>query len=381
MEVELLHPPLAMADLHAEWEQLFRARRHEPSTSFEWTSALFAHHIGPGDEPMLLVLRDGGQIRALLPLVRETHRFLGFPLVGMCALAEGSGTHSDLLCQQLDDGMIESAIMNCHAIAPAWDYMRFSRVLEGSELDHALVGAMPRLGLLTHVKLEQPSFFLRLPDRFDEYLRARSGKFRNHLRRMEKKLNARGRVRFWKLETPGGFHEAYDALLSVELASWKHEHGTAISVIDHQRRFYRELAKGALMADRLHLTVLELDGKPVAYNLGIVSGQRYFYLKTSFHEAFRQDGVATVSRARLLRMLIDEGVKDFDFPGEPYEWERQWTTELRWHRSVLICNRTAMGRLYHSMISLRDSLRKTDRQRKVAYCDPRSLKAPVETRS
>lgn len=378
MEIEMRHPPLTMDGLQVEWEQLFRARRHEPSMSFEWTSALLDHHIGPRDEALLLVFRDGGQIRALLPLVRETHRFFGFPLVRLRALAERSGTHSDLLCETLDDDIMESAVKNCHAIAPAWDYIRFSRVIEGSELDHALAGAIPRLGLLAHVKLEQPSFFLRLPDCFDEYLRARSGKFRNHLRRMEKKLDARGRVRFWKLETLNGFQDAYEALLSVERASWKHEHGTAISTIDHQRRFYRELANGALNAGRLHLTVLELDGKPVAYNFGIVSGQQYFYLKTSFHEAFRQDGVATVSRARLLQMLIDEGVKAFDFPGEPYEWERQWTTELRWHRSVLICNRTTMGRLYYSATILRDSLRKTDRERRIAYFDPRSLKAPDE---
>jgi CelD/BcsL family acetyltransferase involved in cellulose biosynthesis len=381
MEVELLKTPLAIGRLRADWERLFQARRHQPSTSFEWTSALLDHHIGPRDEPMLLVFRDDDQVFALQPLVRETHRFLGFPLVGLHALAERSGTHSDLLCQELDESMIESLIKNCHSITPGWDYMRYGRVLEDSDFDHALAGVTRRLGLLAHVKLEQPSFFLTLPDSFDKYLRERSGKFRNHLRRMERKLNARGRVRFWKLEAPDGFHEAYDALLSVELASWKHEHGTAISAIDHQRRFYCELAKGTLKADRLHLTLLELDGKPVAYNLGIVSAQQYFYLKTSFHEAFRQDGVATVSRARLLQMLIDEGVKEFDFPGEPYEWERQWTTEMRWHRSVLICNKTAMGRLYHSMTSLRDSLRKAGRKRKVEYCDPRSLKAPVDTRS
>jgi len=147
----------------------------------------------------------------------------------------------------------------------------------------------------------------------------------------------------------------------VEKVSWKHKHGTAISAVAHQRGFYHDMARGALDAGRLHLTFLQLDHLPVSYNLGLVSHGQYHYLKTSFHEAYRSRGVATISRAHLIRILIDEGIKEFDFPGEPYKWEAQWTDKLRWHRSVLVYNKTVMGRVYRTLTSLRDRVRRTPR--------------------
>ena len=156
----------------------------------------------------------------------------------------------------------------------------------------------------------------------------------------------------------------------------KHKHGTAISAIPHQIAFYRELIGGAYKAGRLHLTFLVLNDKPVAYNLGVVSNGCYYYLKTSFNEAYRHLGVASVCRARLIRMLIDEGLENFDFPGEPYEWEKQWTRNLRWHRSFTIYNKTSMGYLIRMITYVTHFLRRSSINREVVYHDPNTIKPP-----
>lgn len=376
MDVELLQDVRDISGFKTDWEQLFKIRAHEPSTSYEWTKALLDHHLIQGDEPLLMVCRQEQKIIALLLLVREKLRLGGLPLIGLRALAERSNTHSDLLCARLDEQLVEALIEKCRSGGVAWDYLRFTRVLENSVLDRALLSVLHRSNLRSRFRIEPPSFFLVLPDSFDNYLRQRSGKFRNHLRRMEKSLGTKAVISFTKVEALDTFAAAYDSLLAVERASWKQAHGTAISAVPHQTYFYHQLAKDALMAGRLHLTFLRLDGLPVAYNLGLVTHDCYYYLKTSFHEHYRRQGAATVSRARLIRMLIEEGVQEFDFPGEPYEWERQWADELRWHRSVVIYGNTFMGRLFTAASSIRSILRGSNTRRSLVYCDPKNLRSP-----
>ena len=70
-----------------------------------------------------------------------------------------------------------------------------------------------------------------------------------------------------------------------------------------------------------------LDGRPIAFNLGLVHGACYYYLKTSYDQALNQAGAATVFRARLVERLMAEGVRVLDFPGAPYQWEEQWADE------------------------------------------------------
>jgi hypothetical protein len=88
---------------------------------------------------------------------------------------------------------------------------------------------------------------------------------------------------------------------------------------------------------------MTIDGRPAAYNLGYVRDSTYSYLKTSFVEALKPLGVATYLRARLIRSLIERGLRVLDFPAAPHEWERQWTETVRWHKKLTVYRPTAPG--------------------------------------
>ena len=180
-----------------------------------------------------------------------------------------------------------------------------SNVLESHELARHFADAIRHRPLAGLVRDAYASYFLELPASFDEYLAARSSKFRNYLKRVERKIAAESEVSVTDYTAVDEVDRAYDMLLEIERASWKHEHGTAISAVPHQVGFYRDLCQGAAARGRLHLQVLSLGGRPAAYNLGYIRDSTYFYLKTSYGEAWRQLGVATWLRARLIRSLIE----------------------------------------------------------------------------
>jgi hypothetical protein len=108
-----------------------------------------------------------------------------------------------------------------------------------------------------------------------------------------------------------------------------------------------------------------------------VHAGRYSYLKTSYDERHRALGPATFLRARLIESLMDDRLREFDFPGEPYEWERQWTTTYHWHKTVTIYNRTPKG------VALRwlDKLKaRSKRQPVLTHSDPGDIEPPTPVR-
>jgi CelD/BcsL family acetyltransferase involved in cellulose biosynthesis len=111
----------------------------------------------------------------------------------------------------------------------------------------------------------------------------------------------------------------------------------------------------------------------VAYNLGLIENGTYYYLKTSYDQAERPYSPATFLRAKLVEELIGRGVKYVDFPAEPYEWERQWTDEVRWHRSVTLFAPSAVGIAYCAYRKVK-SLCRGSASQSIQYVNPRDLK-------
>jgi CelD/BcsL family acetyltransferase involved in cellulose biosynthesis len=332
-----------ISPFESEWERLFAAPGNEPSTSFEWTQALLRNRLLRDDRFFLAGVTRGSETVAFLPLVVRPTRLFGGRLRVLLPLADLRNTHSDVLSNSLDQSVISALMAAFYELPVRWDVFRLWNVLENDPLIAQFAGAASHRPLASLIRDSHASYFLDLPDSYDEYLAARSSKFRNYLRRTERKVAAERDVRILELTSVNDVESGYETLLEIERASWKHQHGTAISSAPSATGFFRDLCLGAAARGRLHLQVLNVDGRPAAYNLGYVHESTYSYLKTSFAEDFKPLGVATFLRARLVRSLIEGGLKVMDYPAQPHEWERQWTETVRWHKKLTLYRGTAPG--------------------------------------
>jgi CelD/BcsL family acetyltransferase involved in cellulose biosynthesis len=370
---EVVRDPQCIESLRSPWERLYAERASEPSTSWAWSRAILRNHLAGSRDWFTVVLRRNAEVAAIIPMMATRVRVLGNEIVALTPIQEQNNTHSDLLIGA-DGDLLGAWLDELDKLEPRWDLLSMSRLLDGSPLLRALESELTRRRQPFHLRAEQPSYHLRLPSTFEEYLAARSGKFRSHLKRADKRLAASGEVAFEVVESALHIGDRFDELLAIERGSWKHEHGTAISAVPHQAGFYRDLSVAAADAGMLHLSFLRLGGVAVAYNLGLIARGRYYYLKTSYLKEFREHGVATIGRARLIRELIGRGIRDFDFPAEPYEWERQWTDEARWHRSLQFFNRGLRGRLLWLVSALRNRTRRRHAG-EIVHSDARALRA------
>ena len=358
-----------IARFEDEWERLFAYPGNEPSTSFEWTRAMLQNHLSAGDRVFLLGVTRASETLVLAPLVARQARVFGCLVRVLCPISDAYNTHSDLLSSSLDEQTVRTFLAALYELPVQWDVFRMSNLLEGHALVNHFVNARPHRAPLGLLRESHASYFLNLPSSYDDYLAARSAKFRNHLKRTERKIYKEYSVAVSEFTGSSEVGHAYEMLLEIERRSWKHAQGTAISAVPRQVGFYRELCRGAAAHGRLHLQMLLLDNQPAAYNLGYIRDGVYSYLKTSFVEVWKPLGVASFLRAALIRSLIERRLHCMDFPAAPYEWERQWTETVRWHKTLTLYRPTPAG----VALSLVDRLRRShDTQRTIHHVDPRN---------
>jgi CelD/BcsL family acetyltransferase involved in cellulose biosynthesis len=120
-----------------------------------------------------------------------------------------------------------------------------------------------------------------------------------------------------------------DAFLDVEASGWKRHRGTAILSDSRTAQLYREFARQAAGKGWLRLHLLELDGTPIAGDLGCSFAGGSFLLKTGFDERYARLSPGLLLRAEALRAAIEDGCRSYDFLGGPDDWKLRWTREVR----------------------------------------------------
>lgn len=374
---KIIWKPDDLSPYKKDWELIYSQGKNEPSTSFSWTHSLFCNHLRNQDNFFIIQYFKENKTICFVPMIATTEKLSGMDLVTIYFASERYNTHSDILAIDKSNELISSLLSSLNDIPIKWDIFRTTRILEQSQYTNSIEKKIIEVYPFNTIRHEQPSFFLKLPDTFNEYLNNRSGKFRNYLRRMEKKLSKLGEVKYIELNNKNNFKTAFNAIVSIESESWKQSHGTAISAIERQKNFYAQLCLEEYKTNRIHLSFLYIEDQPIAYNMGIVSHGTYYYLKTSYIGKFRNSSPSTVLRAKLISSLISENIRYFDFPGEPYEWEQQWTSELRWHKSIVVFNNTIKAKLLYYLSILRTKLKNKSNEKVLNFCNPKDLKSPT----
>ena len=189
--------------------------------------------------------------------------------------------------------------------------------------------ALERRGRRVFATVGARSPFLDLPPRFDDLLQQASRNLRSQVGRRRRALEREGRLSF--RTTTGGARMArdLDAFFRIEAAGWKAKAGTAILSDPVHERLYRDFATAAAGRGWLRLHLLELDGEPIAADLGCAIDGSAFLIKTGFDEAHARRSPGLVLRAEVLRASIEEGLTEYDFLGGPDAYKLRWTSVVR----------------------------------------------------
>src|SRR5262249_10194006 len=153
----------------------------------------------------------------------------------------------------------------------AWTTARLFELPVGSLLRSALsrrVSAGDRRTLELAPTL-CPGFLRSEGETFDKLLRKSS------LRRKTVGLAALGHVEIAHLEQAGEIEAELDGFFRQHVERWSVTPNPSLFLEPEVCAFYRGLARGLETGGHVILTVVRLDGRPVAYHFGLADGDRF----------------------------------------------------------------------------------------------------------
>lgn len=212
--------------------------------------------------------------------------------------------HTGLLAHPEAEAEVLSALAGALAEAP-WRAISFE--LTDDPRVAALAGRLAGRGAQLERGEGEESPYLELPRSFESYLETHfSGKAQRELRRRQRKAEALG-LRLETLE-PGGDLERYlDAFLTL-----------------HQRRFgpvaprheamYRAIFGRMLAAGGLHTQLLQVEGEPVAAQIGFLDHKNGVYhgCQGGWDERYAELAPGLLIKLEAIRYAIARGFAGFD---------------------------------------------------------------------
>jgi CelD/BcsL family acetyltransferase involved in cellulose biosynthesis len=327
---ELLTEVGAVEALADEWRAKAE-RRGNPFVTPEWFLA-WLRHCGRGWDPYVAVVRaeDGG-LRGLLPLISSNHgarRELRFCPLGDCF-------------HPVADAQDEEAVAVAAAPAVALPDSGFrSLVLERIDGSggwwRALAAAAPT-ALATVERGESALTCVGLSGlSWDDYLAARSGKFRNQLRRNQRQLDEEHDVQVRRTRRPEEVADDLGILFSLHDARWAEQPGRSALADPAIREFHLEFAAAALEHGWLRLYVMEIDGVPVAARYGWLIGDRWSNYNSGWDPAWSRRSPGFLLQVHTIKEAIEEGASEYDMLLGAEDYKGRFGSSSRTARDVLL---------------------------------------------
>lgn len=135
--------------------------------------------------------------------------------------------------------------------------------------------------------------------RYEAWLAQRSKRVRNLLRR-ENDAAMRLGMRFENVTHDPTASDLWTRMLALEQAGWKGRERSSILDDAAATRFYTALAKRAAASGALQIGLIWLGERLVAFEFGVVGGERLFLLKVAYDEEFAGMSLGHVLAARMI---------------------------------------------------------------------------------
>jgi len=322
----------------AVWESLLsQTRAASFFQSLDWLQAYW-RHFGADKRLRVLMVYEGGQAIGIVPLVvRKERRRLGTVKILTYPLDDWASFYGPIGASPAVT--LASALEHIHHSQRDWDLLELPWVdALGSDVSCTLK-AFQQAKLTVSVEAWQTAALIDLSALADweGYWASRTSRWRNNVRRSEKKLAETGRVTYLRYR-PRGIAQAdadprwdwYDQCERIAEASWQ-GHSSTGTTLTHEaiRPFLRDCHLVAAEAGALDLNLLLLDGRPVAFNYAYQLGGYVFGLRTGYDPQATSEGAGSVLQARMIEDCFARGDHTYDLGTDYLEAKRYWLTETR----------------------------------------------------
>jgi len=280
--------------------------------TYEWVWAWWTA-FGQTRSLFLVEVRDGDNLLALAPLMldwsgrKRSLRFIG----------EGNSDYCDFIVgERKQDALI--AIFDAIASWEEWDVIQLKNVPESSTTIAAVREFCGRTGkrYFEANGIPCPTLIIRGHEAY-----ARSVTRKKTIRKRHNYLKKTGDLKVFHLETVEEAFRYFDLFVGQHIKRWSGTSSPSLFLRNCTREFYWNLIKALLPRGLLLFTVLEYEGRSIAFHFGFDYGSKVIWYKPSFDTDYARLSPGTVLLKYLIEYCIDEGRDELDFTigDEPFK--------------------------------------------------------------
>ena len=288
----------------------------------------------------VITVRDDRRLLAAAPFMKVRGRVAAMPIRRLESLGSGWGYGGVVLSERKQDCLAQ--ILNAVGQMTDWDLFFVPQMLGDPEIDSRDMLRPDWSSSVTHDVETKRIPYISLATTWDDYLKQRSYKFRRNIKNRDRRLRKLGQPRFVHITRLSAADESRETVMgwlrSIADVSWKAGQGTAISSSPEVFDFYSEFAARLDELGWLDLSLLFLDGRPIAYAFGAVYNHDYYEIDIAFDKELSKASPGVLLRNEVLQRLFDSGMRRFDFVMD-FDYKKELTTESEEFCSHLLFRR------------------------------------------
>ena len=336
----------AFVNLEGAWnDAVERAGIPHPFLRHEWVRTWW-DAFGGRSTLHILVVRTGGRIAAIAPLMRDTTSMYGIPARRIRFIQNDHTPRTDFIIASDPDDSYRAIWGALHGDG-AWDVLQLSQLERTSATPTRLRELAAADGCRVGIWTSGDSPFLTLAGSWDDCFATLPAKFRSNLRNRLSRLVKIGEPSLEILTGRDAILAARDDAWRLESSGWKNESGTAITSDAAVHRFYTSLIDRGTAAGWLHLLFLRVGDRRIATSYGATFNGRLMLFKTGYDPEY-----ATCSPFKLLTYFALQdacarGLVELDFLGDAEPWKLEWTSTARGHDWMFVFANSIRAQLLH----------------------------------
>jgi len=328
-----LHENLeSLAPLRPEWDTLLAEYPYSTTFStYEWLVPWW-RAFGSEDHLLVLAFRDANSILVGLAAMAVTvQRALPLPLRLLRLMGDGSHDSDNLdlpVRAGWERAITRSLLGWMQQNAVLWDICELNTLPSCSTMGTTISQDLHQRKWPC-VTSNRPQTVVEFGETWEAHLKRISSKERGKIGLRTRRLESKYQIQIRKCKEEGEIDSLLEALYELHGKHWKLRGLPGTLHVPARRQFYAELARLLLARQRLEFWVLELEGRVVAAQFGLRHGESVFSLQEGFDPDYRADSVGYVLRSQVLKQLIVDGVRRYDFLGGTDESKMRWGAEVR----------------------------------------------------
>ena len=274
--------------------------------------------FGEGAEMRVLASRDRSKLAGGLALgLRGSH---------LWAMADGN---TDLFRPMARSEADVAPLVEAVAAGP-WSRITLQAMPIGEPGTAVLCDGLRERGWLVHETFREVSPIIDTSGSFEEYVKGLSSNARRQVGKSRRRLEREGTVELRTVEPVTELEPVLEESFALEAAGWKGKAQGAVLASERLTRFWRDTLRRYHDLGALRFSQLRLDGRLIAFCLGIVHGRRMFAMKTSYDEGYAYFSPGHILRLDMLERCFEaHDIDAHELLGPMLRWKERYATDTR----------------------------------------------------